>query len=131
MVATHSRNHQPVMLLKYLQITHLLRTMHKGVDLVRKHMVVVIIHSNEIHSGGMVAHTHVEMVLTITIMEAGAIMTEEIKTGIPLEVLMAETLTCIEGFQGSGILHLLLVQPPLSPLIRCGLMAVQCHSQVS
>lgn len=97
-------------------------------------MVVVIIHSHEIHSGaGIVVHIHEEMVLTITIMAAGVIKTEEIMIGMALGILMVEKTTCIlrELFQGLGAQHHLLVQPPLFLPHQCGLMVVQLDLEVS
>lgn len=133
-VAIHSSHRHPVKLLKCLQITHLLRTIHRGVGLVHIIIVVVIIHSNGILTGaGTVVHTREEMVLTITIMATGAIKTEEIMIGMVLEIIVVETPTCNlrELFQGLGALHRLLVHPPLCLPLQCDHLVVQWDMEVS
>lgn len=97
MAVSLSNKHQLVKLSKLLQVTLLLRNIHKGVDLVRTPMAVVITHSNEIHpETGLAVLIHVEMVLTTTtITGADVIKTVEVMIGIPIvEVSMVETTIC-------------------------------------
>lgn len=92
MVASLSSSwHHQVQWLKWVQVTLHLRIIHKEAVLHRNPMVVMIIHHIVTHlRTAMVAHINVEMVLTITVMEA----TVEIKIGMLIETFLVGTTTC-------------------------------------
>lgn len=90
-----SSKHQQVWLLRRLQITLHRRTICKGADLGRNPIVVMIIRIIATRLGAaMVDHIHVEMVLTIMVMEAGVTKTVEIKIGMLIGISLVETPTC-------------------------------------
>lgn len=89
-----SINPQLVKVLKWFQITLLLRSIHIGVQSAHNLTAIMIIHSSVTPSGAeMAVHILVEMVLTITTI--GGIRTAAAKIGTLIEILTIETTTCI------------------------------------
>lgn len=127
-----SSKHQQVWWMRQLQITLPRRTICKGADLGHNPIAVMIIRRIATRLGtAMVDHIHVEMVLTIMVMEAGVTKTVEIKIGL-IGISLVETPTCSNRGLCLGLWgHHHRILPHLFPHHQCGLLAVPLVSLVS